>query len=92
MTYSDVPVDTNAKAVRQAAPNVTSKESVRQLDMAKRDQQQREAEERQAALRRAAAARKPEPAPQPTAIPYRRGGYDPTQPPAQSAGDSSRRY
>ncbi len=91
VTYSDVPSDNNAQRLKQAAPNVGSKEAVKQLEMAKRDRQQLEAEERLAAQRRAIAAT-PAPPPQPVIIPGRRGGYDSTQPPAQAAGDSSRRY
>jgi len=92
VTFSDVPPDKTARQLKQAPPNVGSKEAVNQLDMARRDRQQLEAEERSAAQRRAAAAQPPPPPPPPLIIPGRRGGYDSTQPPAQAAGDSSRRY
>lgn len=91
VTFSDVPPDKSAQRLKQAAPNVGSPEAVKQLEIAKRERQQLEAEERLAAQRRAIAA-KPPPPPPPLIIPGRRGGYDSTQPPAQAAGDSSRRY
>ena len=93
VTFSDVPPDKTARRLKQAAPNVGSKDAVNQLDMAKRERQQQDAEERSAAQRRAAAAQPPPPPPRPPLIiPGRRGGYDSTQPPAQAASDSSRRY
>jgi hypothetical protein len=93
VTYSDVPPDGTAKAVK-VRPNVGSKEAVDQIEMARRERKQLEQEERYAAQRRAAATRQltPQPAPDPVMIPPRRGGYDSTQPPGQSAADSSRRY
>ena len=92
VTFSDVPPDKTARPLKQAAPNVGSKDAVNQLDMAKRERQQQDAEERSAAQRRAAAAQPPPPPRPPLIIPGRRGGYDSTQPPAQAASDSSRRY
>ena len=92
VTFSDVPSDKSAQRLKQAAPNVGSPEAVKQLEIAKRERQQLEAEERLAAQRRASAAQPASPPPPPLIIPGRRGGYDSTQPPAQAAGDSSRRY
>ena len=92
VTFSDVPPDKSAQRLKQTAPNVGSPEAVKQLEIAKRERQQLEAEERLAAQRRASAAQPASPPPPPLIIPGRRGGYDSTQPPAQAAGDSSRRY
>ena len=92
VTFSDVPPDKSAERLRRVTPNAGSKEAVNQLEIARRERQQQEADEQFAAQRRAAAARPPPPPPPPVMIPGRRGGYDSTQPPAQPANDSSRRY
>lgn len=92
VTFSDVPPDNSAERLRRLTPNAGSKEAVNQIEIARRERQQFEAEEQLAAQRRAAAARPPPPPPPPIIIPGRRGGFDSTQPPAQPANDSSRRY
>lgn len=92
VTYSDVPPDKNATPMKKSTGNAGSREAVDQLEAARREQRQHELDERTAAQRRAAAARKSETPSEPAVIPWRRGGYDPTQPPGQSATDSNRRY
>jgi hypothetical protein len=92
VTYSDVPPDRSATPLKKPVANAASSDATRQLETAKQEQKRLEAEERLAAQRRAAAARQPTPTPEPQAMPWRRGGYDPNQPPSQPASDSSRRY